>query len=45
MPDRGWIRTGAIADLVLLSEDSYLHLPYRPDSSVVDGVIKRGVVL
>ena len=42
LADRGWIGPGALADLVVLEADSYLHLPYRPDSDLVSSVIKRG---
>lgn len=42
LPDRGWIKAGAAADLVVLDADSYLHLPYRPDSDLVHRVVKSG---
>ena len=45
LADRGWIGPGAIADLVVLEADSYLHLPYRPDSDLVSSVIKRGTLV
>lgn len=45
LSDRGHLTPGAIGDLVILDAPSYLHLPYRPDGSVVAGVVKRGVQL
>jgi imidazolonepropionase len=45
LADRGWIGPGAIADLVVLEADTYLHLPYRPDSDLVKSVIKRGALI
>ena len=45
LPDRGWITAGAAADLVVLDADSYLHLPYRPDSNLIYRVIKSGRIV
>lgn len=42
LADRGWIGPGSAADLVLLDADTFADLAYRPDSPVVDRVIKRG---
>jgi imidazolonepropionase len=40
--DVGWLTTGSLADLILLSAPSYLHLAYRPGVPLIAGVIKRG---
>ena len=45
LDDRGVLRIGAVADLVVLDAPSYLHIPYRPDADLVAAVVKRGVVL
>ena len=45
MPDRGWIGEGSIGDLVVLAADSHLHIPYRPDTNLVETVIKGGAVV
>jgi imidazolonepropionase len=42
--DHGWIKPGAVADLVVLAAGSYLQLPYRPDSNLVHSVVKAGRV-
>jgi imidazolonepropionase len=43
--DRGILEPGAIGDLVLLAAPSHTHLAYRPDSVIVDVVVKRGRVV
>ena len=43
LEDRGWLGPGAVGDLVILNDPSYVHLAYRPDAPHVAGVIKRGV--
>ena len=40
--DKGTVVAGAIADLVVLDTDSYLHIPYRPDANLVWAVVKDG---
>ncbi|MBT8247859.1 MAG: imidazolonepropionase [Acidimicrobiia bacterium] len=40
--DRGWIKPGTVADLVMLEADSYLEIPYRPGTDLVRMVIKGG---
>jgi imidazolonepropionase len=40
--DKGWIKPGAIADLVMLEADSYLEIPYRPGTDLVRMVVKGG---
>jgi imidazolonepropionase len=42
LDDRGWIRPGSAADLVMLEADSYLEIPYRPGTDLVRMVIKGG---
>ena len=44
IPYRGWIGEGPVADCVVFEADSYLHLPYRPDSDLMGAVIKGGRV-
>jgi imidazolonepropionase len=43
--DRGSLVPGAVADLVILDAPSHLHIPYRPDNTLVAAVVKRGVIL
>lgn len=40
--DRGWIRAGDPADLVVLDAPSPAHVPYRPATNLVVGTIKNG---
>lgn len=42
LDDRGWIKPGTIADLVMLEADSYVEIPYRPGTDLVRMVIKGG---
>jgi len=42
LEDKGWIKPGAAADLVMLEADSYLEIPYRPGTDLVRVVIKDG---
>jgi imidazolonepropionase len=44
MDDRGWIGTGALADLIVLDAPGYEHLPYRPATNLVARVYKAGVL-
>jgi imidazolonepropionase len=44
LPDRGWVRRDAAADLVVLDAESHVDLAYRPDSDLVRTVVKGGVV-
>jgi imidazolonepropionase len=44
-PRKGWIGTGAAADLVVLDAPSYVHIPYRPGANLIWRVIKDGVVV
>ncbi len=43
--DKGWIRPGAPADLVVLDTDTYLDLVYRPDLDHTWKVVKDGAVV
>lgn len=43
LSDRGSIAQGMLADLVVLAAPTYEHLVYRPDTDLVQRVIKRGV--
>ena len=40
--DLGIVTHGSAGDLVVLDADTYLGLPYRPDSRLVTQVVKRG---
>lgn len=42
LDDKGWIKPGAAADLVMLEADGYLEIPYRPGTDLVRMVIKDG---
>jgi len=42
LDDRGWIKPGTVADLVMLEADSYVEIPYRPGTDLVRMVNKRG---
>jgi imidazolonepropionase len=42
---KGWVRAGAVADLVVLDAPSYVHIAYRPGSNLVRHVIKDGAVV
>ncbi len=42
LKDKGWIKPGSAADLVMLEADSYLEIPYRPGTDLVRMVIKGG---
>ena len=42
LEDKGWIKPGSAADLVMLEADSYLEIPYRPGTDLVRMVIKGG---
>ena len=42
LADRGRVAIGAVADLVILDAPTYLHLPYRPGTDLVWGVVKDG---
>ena len=42
LDDRGWLRQGAIGDLVVLDAPSHQHLAYRPDGDLVTAVVKAG---
>lgn len=43
--DRGWLGSGALADLVILDAPSPTHLPYRPGTNLVWKVLKAGEVV
>ncbi len=43
LEDRGRLVPGDQGDLVILSHKSYVDLVYRPDTSPVAGVVKRGM--
>jgi imidazolonepropionase len=43
LEDRGQLVPGALGDLAVLCHPSYVHLAYRPDSTAVSGVVKRGI--
>lgn len=45
MADRGWLGSGAVADLVVLDAPSPTHLPYRPGTNLVWKVLKAGKVV
>jgi imidazolonepropionase len=42
LEDKGWIKPGSAADLVMLEAESYLEIPYRPGTDLVRMVIKGG---
>ncbi len=44
-PDKGWLRVGAVADLVVLDTSHPADLAYRPDRSFTWKVIKDGRVV
>ncbi len=44
LADRGWMRAGARADLVVLDAPSHRHLAYRPASPLVAAVVAGGRV-
>lgn len=43
LPDKGRIRPGAVADLVVLDAPSVVHLAYRPGANLTWMVLKDGV--
>jgi imidazolonepropionase len=45
LADRGRVTPGAVADLVILDALSYRHIPYRPGTDLVWGVVKAGRVV
>jgi imidazolonepropionase len=45
LEDRGQIKTGAPADLVVLDAPAPAHIPYRPASNLTRTVIKEGSVV
>jgi imidazolonepropionase len=45
LADGGWLGAGSKGDLVVLDAPSYLHLPYRPGTALVAGVVKAGVAI
>ncbi len=45
MGDRGWLGSGAVADLVVLDAPSPTYLPYRPGTNLVWKVLKAGAVV
>ena len=45
LEDRGQIKTGAPADLVVLGAPAPAHIPYRPASNLTRTVIKEGSVV
>jgi len=44
-PDKGWIGSGGVADLVILDAPSHVHIPYRPGANLVWKVIKDGLTV
>jgi len=42
LPDKGWIRQGAVADLAILDAPSAVHLAYRPGTNLTWMVLKDG---
>jgi imidazolonepropionase len=44
-PDKGWVGTEAVADLVILDAPSHVHIPYRPGSNLVWKVVKDGMIV
>ena len=44
-PDKGWVGTGAVADLVILDAPSHVHIPYRPGSNLAWKVVKDGMIV
>jgi len=42
LDDRGVLAPGMLGDLVILNAPSFEHLVYRPDSPLIDRVVKRG---
>jgi imidazolonepropionase len=43
LDDRGYLRSGARADLVVLDAPSAAHIPYRPGTNLVSRVIVEGI--
>jgi len=44
-PDKGWVKTGTVADLVILDAPCHVHIPYRPGSNLVWKVVKDGMIV
>ena len=42
LDNKGWIKPGSVADLVMLEADSYLEIPYRPGTDLVR-MLRRAV--